>query len=53
MRNGQVYVLQMGGLEMIIKLLLCGLMPALFVGSVGLVLREVAKFMAKNIEDDK
>lgn len=38
---------------MIIKLLLCGLMPALFVGSVGLVLWEVAKFMAKNIEDDK
>lgn len=38
---------------MIIKLLLCGFVTAMFVGSVGLVLWEVAKFMASNIGDDE
>lgn len=38
---------------MIIKLLFCGLVTAMFVGSVGLVLWEVAKFMARNIGDDE
>ena len=42
-----------GGLEMIIRLLLCGLVTAMFVGGVGLVLWEVAKFMARNIRDDE
>ena len=42
-----------GGLKMLIKLLLCGLVTALFVGGVGLVLWEVAKFMARNIRDDE
>lgn len=37
---------------MIIGLLLCGFVSALFVGGVGLVLWEVAKYMAKNIEDE-
>lgn len=37
---------------MIIKLLFCGLVTALFVGGAGLVLWEVAKFMARNIGDD-
>lgn len=45
-------VCKMGGLEMIIRLLLCGLVTAMFVGGVGLVLWEVAKFMAKNIGDE-
>ena len=38
---------------MIIKLLLCGLIMAMFVGGVGLVLWEVAKFMARNIRDNE
>lgn len=38
---------------MIIRLLLCGLVTALFVGGVGLVLWEVAKYMTKNIGDDE
>ena len=38
---------------MIIKLLLCGLVMTMFVGGVGLVLWEVAKFMARNIGDDE
>lgn len=38
---------------MLIKLLLCGLITAMFVGGVGLVLWEVAKFMARNIGDDE
>lgn len=46
-------LLKLGGLEMIIRLLLCGLVTALFVGGVGLVLWEVAKFMARNIGDDE
>lgn len=37
---------------MIIRLLLCGLVAALFVGGVGLVLWEVAKYMTKNIGDE-
>lgn len=37
---------------MIIRLLLCGLVSALFVGGVGLVLWEAAKYMAKNIGDE-
>lgn len=37
---------------MIIRLLLCGLVTTLFVGGVGLVLWEVAKYMAKNIGDE-
>ena len=53
MRNRQMPVCKMGGLEMIIRLLLCGLVTALFVGGVGLVLWEVAKYMAKNIGDDE
>ena len=40
---------KLGGFEMIIRLLLCGLVTTLFVGGVGLVLWEVAKFMARNI----
>ena len=43
----------MGGTEMIIRLLFCGLVTTLFVGGVGLVLWEVAKFMARNIGDDE
>lgn len=38
---------------MIIRLLLCGFVTTLFVGGVGLVLWEVAKFMARNIGDDE
>ena len=38
---------------MLIRLLLCGLVMAMFVGGVGLVLWEVAKFMASNIGDDE
>lgn len=38
---------------MIIRLLLCGFVTAVFVGCVGLVLWEVAKFMARNIGDDE
>lgn len=38
---------------MLIRLLLCGLATALFVGGVGLVLWEAAKFMARNIGDDE
>ena len=38
---------------MIIKLLLCGLVTTMFVGGVGLVLWEVAKFMTKNMKDDE
>lgn len=34
-------------------LLLRGLVTAMFVGGVGLVLWEVAKFMARNIGDDE
>ena len=37
---------------MVIKLLFCGLVTTMFVGCVGLVLWEVAKFMARNIGDD-
>lgn len=37
---------------MVIKLLFCGLVTAMFVGCVGLVLWEVAKFMARNIGDN-
>lgn len=37
---------------MIIRLLLCGLITALFVGGVGLVLWEVAKYMTKNIGNE-
>ena len=44
---------KLGGLKMLIKLLLCGLVTTLFVGGVGLVLWEVAKFMARNIGDDE
>ena len=44
---------RLGGLEMIIRLLLCGLVTTLFVGGVGLVLWEVAKYMAKNIGVDE
>ena len=36
---------------MTIKLLLLGLTSVMFVGGVGLVLWEVAKFMARNIRD--
>ena len=53
MRNRQMPVCKMGGLEMIIRLLLCGLVTTLFVGGVGLVLWEVAKYMAKNIGNDE
>lgn len=38
---------------MIIRLLLCGFVMAMIVGGVGLVLREVAKFMARDIGDDE
>lgn len=38
---------------MIIRLLLCGLVTTMFVGGVGLVLWEVAKFMTRNIRDDE
>lgn len=38
---------------MLIKLLLCGLVTTLFVIGAGLVLWEVAKFMARNIGDDE
>lgn len=38
---------------MIIKLVLCGLITTMFMGCVGLVLWEVAKFMARNIRDDE
>ena len=38
---------------MIIRLLFCGLVTTMFVGGVGLVLLEVAKFMARNIGDDE
>lgn len=38
---------------MIIKLLFCGIVTTMFVGGVGLVLWEVAKFMARNIGDDE
>ena len=38
---------------MIIRLLFCGLVTTLFVGGVGLVLWEAAKFMAKNIGEDE
>lgn len=38
---------------MIIRLLFCGLVTIMFVGGVGLVLWEVAKFMATNIRDDE
>ena len=38
---------------MIIKLLLFGLTSVMFVGGVGLVLWEVAKFMNRNIRDDE
>ena len=38
---------------MTIKLLLCVLLMAMFVGGVSLVLWEVAKFMARNIGDDE
>nr|DAG62258.1 MAG TPA: hypothetical protein [Caudoviricetes sp.] len=38
---------------MIIRLLLCGLVTVMFVGCVGLVLWEVAKFMVRNIGDDE
>ena len=38
---------------MVIRLLLCGLVTALFVGGVGLVLWEVAKQMTKNMKDDE
>lgn len=38
---------------MIIRLLLCGVVTAMFVGGVGLVLWEVARFMARNIGDDE
>ena len=44
---------KLGGTEMIIKLLLCGLVTTMFVGGVGLVLWETAKFMARNIGDDE
>ena len=37
---------------MVTRLLLCGLVTTLFVGGVGLVLWEVAKFMVRNIGDD-
>lgn len=37
---------------MIIRLLFCGLVTTMFVGGVGLVLWEAAKFMARNIGDD-
>lgn len=38
---------------MIVRLLLCGLVTTLFAGGVGLVLWEVAKFMARNIGEDE
>lgn len=38
---------------MIIRLLLGGFITTIFVGCVGLVLWEVAKFMARNIGDDE
>ena len=38
---------------MIMRLLLCGLVTTLFVGGVGLVLWEVAKYMVRYIGDDE
>ena len=38
---------------MIIRLLLCSFVTVMFVGGVGLVLWEVAKFMARNIGDNE
>lgn len=38
---------------MIMRLLLCGLVTTLFVGGVGLVLCEVAKYMVRYIGDDE
>ena len=37
---------------MVIKLVLCGLVMTMFIGCIGLVLWEVAKLMARDIEDD-
>ena len=53
MRDREIPVRKLGGLKMLIKLLLCGLVTTLFVGGVGLVLWEVAKFMARNIGEDE
>lgn len=52
MRNRQMPVCKMGGLEMIIKLLLCGAASAVFAIGLSMVLWEVAKYMAKNIGDE-
>ena len=48
-----MFLCKLGGPEMIIKLLLCGLVTTMFVCGVGLVLWEVAKFMTKNMKDDE
>ena len=53
MRDREVLLRKLGGFEMIIRLLLCGLVTTLFVGGVGLVLWEAAKFMARNIGEDE